>query len=185
MDQVDRALGAGMRWISSVCLVVLLGLVSLMVLIRFWPVVVLGWEDEVVELAFAWMVFLGSAAVWRSGEHIVIDFIPQALAGTRSGRVLEVIIGALMLGFLGVFTWYGWLLTLQSRGNTSPMLVLPRPLWYAAVPASGVVMIGYTIARMAKAFGRPDVKQQRPALGPPAQPGNAEGGFLPEKSPPC
>ena len=159
MDQVDRALGAGMRWISSVCLVVLLGLVSLMVLIRFWPVVVFGWEDEVVELAFAWMVFLGSAAVWRGGEHIVIDFIPQALAGTRSGRVLEVIIGALMLGFLGVFTWYGWLLTLQSHGNTSPMLVLPRPLWYIAVPASGVVMIGYTIARMVKAFGRSDVKQ--------------------------
>jgi TRAP-type transport system small permease protein len=146
-----------MRWISSACLVVLLALVSVMVLIRFWPVVVLGWEDEVVELTFAWMVFLGSAAIWRSGEHIVIDFLPQALAGTRVGRALEMIIGALMLGFLGVFTWYGWLLTLQSQGNTSPMLVLPRPLWYIAVPVSGVVMIGYTIARIAKAFGRPDV----------------------------
>jgi hypothetical protein len=37
------------------------------------------------------------------------------------------------------------------------MLVLPKPLWYAAVPASGVVMIGYTIARMVKAFGRAGV----------------------------
>jgi TRAP-type transport system small permease protein len=157
MYRVDRALDAAMRWISSVCLVVLLALVSVMVLIRFWPVVVLGWEDEVVEFAFAWMVFLGSAAIWRSGEHIVIDFIPQALAGTRAGRALEMIIGALMLGFLGVFTWYGWLLTLQSQGNTSPMLVLPRPLWYIAVPASGVVMIGYTIVRMVKALGRSDV----------------------------
>jgi TRAP-type C4-dicarboxylate transport system permease small subunit len=148
-----------MRWISSACLVVLLVLVSLIVLIRFWPVVVFGWEDEVVELAFAWMVFLGSAAVWRSGEHIVIDFVRQALAGTWAGRALEMINGALMLAFLGVFTWYGWLLTLQSQGNTSPMLVLPRPLWYLAVPASGVAMIGYTIARMVKAFGRPDVSQ--------------------------
>jgi TRAP-type C4-dicarboxylate transport system permease small subunit len=157
VDQVDRALDAAMRWTSSLCLVVLLGLVSLIVLIRFWPVVALGWEDEVVELAFAWMVFLGSAAVWRSHEHIVIDFIPQALAGSLAGRTLEIIVGVLLLGFLGVLTWYGWLLTLQSQGNTSPMLVLPRPLWYAAVPASGVVMIGYTIARMVKAFGRSDV----------------------------
>ena len=155
----DRVLDAAMRWISSGCLVVLLGLVSVIVLIRFWPVVILGWEDEVVELAFAWMVFLGSAAVWRSGEHIVIDFIPQALAGSAAGRALEVVVGALMLGFLGVFTWYGWLLTLQSQGNTSPMLVLPRPLWYAAVPASGVVMIGYTVVRMAKAIKRSDVPQ--------------------------
>jgi TRAP-type C4-dicarboxylate transport system permease small subunit len=69
------------------------------------------------------------------------------------------IVGALMLSFLGVFTWYGWLLTLQSQGNTSPMLVLPRPLWYVSVPVSGVVMIGYTIARMMKAFGQPGVKQ--------------------------
>ena len=155
----DRVLDAAMRWISSGCLVVLLGLVSVIVLVRFWPVVALGWEDEVVELAFAWMVFLGSAAVWRSGEHIVIDFIPQALAGSAAGRALEVVVGVLMLGFLGVFTWYGWLLTLQSQGNTSPMLVLPRPLWYAAVPVSGVVMIGYTIARMVKAFGQSSVKQ--------------------------
>jgi TRAP-type C4-dicarboxylate transport system permease small subunit len=158
VERMDRGLMAAMRWISAACLTILLALVSLMVLVRFWPVVALGWEDEVVELAFAWMVFLGSAAVWRSGEHIVIDFIPQALAGTGAGRALEMIIGAAMLGFLGVFTWYGWLLTLQSQGNTSPMLVLPRPLWYVSVPVSGVVMIGYTIARMVKAVRRPSVK---------------------------
>ena len=158
VEWVDRGLDAAMRWISAVCLTALLCLVSLMVLVRFWPVVALGWEDEVVEFAFAWMVFLGSAAVWRSGEHIVIDFIPQALAGTGAGRALEMIIGAAMLGFLGVFTWYGWLLTLQSQGNTSPMLVLPRPLWYVSVPVSGLVMIGYTIARMVKAFRQPGVK---------------------------
>jgi len=158
VGRIDHALDVVMRWISVVCLTVLLCLVSLMVLVRFWPVVALGWEDEVVEFAFAWMVFLGSAAVWRSGEHIVIDFIPQALAGTRAGRALEMIIGVAMLGFLGVFAWYGWLLTLQSQGNTSPMLVLPRPLWYVSVPVSGLVMIGYTIARMVKAFGQPSVK---------------------------
>lgn len=155
--RADRALDACMRWMSSICLVILLAIVSLMVLIRFFPIMALGWEDEVVELAFAWMIFLGSAAVWRSHEHIVIDFLPQALAGSQAGRVLEMVVGVLVLAFLGVFTWYGWLLTIQSQGNTSPMLVLPKPLWYAAVPASGVVMIGYTIVRMVKAFGRSDV----------------------------
>ena len=35
------------------------------------------------------------------------------------------------------------------------MLVLPKPLWYAAVPVSGLVMIGYTVARMWKVIGRP------------------------------
>jgi TRAP-type C4-dicarboxylate transport system permease small subunit len=152
MARLDGAVEAALRWISLVCLVVLLGLVSVIVLIRFLPIVVLGWEDEVVELVFAWMVFLGAAAVWRSHEHITIDFIPQALAGSRAGRVLELLVGLLVLGFLAVFTWYGWLLTLQARGNTSPMLILPRPLWYAAVPVSGVVMMGYTVNRMLRVF---------------------------------
>jgi len=151
--RADRALDAGMRWMSSICLVILLAIVSLMVLVRFFPVMALGWEDEVVELAFAWMIFLGSAAVWRRHEHIVIDFIPQALAGSRAGRVLEVVVGALVLAFLGVYTWYGWLLTIQSQGNTSPILVLPKPLWYAAVPVSGLVMIGYTVARLWPVIG--------------------------------
>jgi len=146
--RADRALKAVLRWVSIVCMFVLVVLVSALVLIRFFPIISLGWADEVVELAFAWMVFMGTAAVWRSGEHITIDFIPQALAGTRAGRALEIVVGLLALGFLAVFTWQGFLLTLQATSNTSPMLILPRPLWYAAVPVSGVIMIGYTLFRV-------------------------------------
>ena len=62
------------------------------------------------------------------------------------------LLGLLSLGFLGLFTWQGWSFTLQARGNTSPMLTMPRPLWYAAIPVSGLVMIGYTVSRMLKAI---------------------------------
>ncbi len=146
--RTDRALEAVLRWTSIVCMLVLVVLVCALVLIRFFPVMSLGWSDEIVELAFAWMVFLGTAVVWRNHEHITIDFIPQALAGTLAGRVLEVVAGLLILGFLSVFTWQGWLLTAQSGSNTSPMLALPKPLWYAAIPVSGLVMMGYTVSRL-------------------------------------
>jgi len=149
--RIERALAAVLRWMGAACLAVLLVLVSALVLIRFFPIVSLGWADEIVELFFAWMVFVGTAAVWRSGEHITIDFIPQALVGSRAGRALEVVLSLLALGFLAVFTWQGWLLTIQARGNTSPMLTMPRPLWYAAIPVSGLMMIGYTLSRTLKA----------------------------------
>jgi TRAP-type C4-dicarboxylate transport system permease small subunit len=132
---------------SIVCMFVLVVLVCALVFIRFFPVFSMGWADEIVELAFAWMVFTGTAAVWRSHEHITVDFIPQALAGTRAGRVLDVIANVLVLGFLVVFTWQGWLLTIQSGSNTSPMLTLPKPLWYAVIPVSGLLMIVYTVFR--------------------------------------
>jgi TRAP-type transport system small permease protein len=161
--RLDGALEAVLRWISSICLVALLGLVSIIVTIRFFPFISLGWEDEVVEFAFAWMVFLGSAAVWRNHEHIAIDFIPQALAGSRAGRILEIAVGVLALGFLAVLTWYGLRLAWQARGNTSPMLILPVPMWYAAVPVAGAIMIGYTLVRMVKVLRLPDVTTTKPS----------------------
>jgi TRAP-type C4-dicarboxylate transport system permease small subunit len=151
---VDRALEVVLRWVSIVCMFVLVVLVCALVLIRFVPIFSMGWADEVVELAFAWMVFMGTAAVWRSREHITIDFIPQALSGTTAGRVLDVVVNVLVLGFLGVFTWQGWSLTLQSTSNTTPMLTLPKPLWYMTIPVAGLVMIGYTTARLLKGIRR-------------------------------
>ncbi len=148
--QAARVLASVLRWMSIVCMFILVVLVSLLVFIRFVPIMSLGWADEIVELAFAWMVFMGTALVWLGHEHITIDFIPQALAGTQVGRLLEVAAGLLILGFLAVFTWQGWILTLQATGNTSPMLILPRPLWYATIPVSGLVMMGHTLSRLLK-----------------------------------
>jgi TRAP-type transport system small permease protein len=145
LAQVDHYLEVTLRWTCIVSMTALTILVCALVLVRFYPLVSLGWADEIVELAFAWMVFLGTALVWRNREHITIDFIPQALAGTVIGRVIDVAVSLLILWFMVVFTWQGWLLTLRAVGNTTPMLILPKPLWYAAIPVSGVLMIVYTI----------------------------------------
>jgi TRAP-type C4-dicarboxylate transport system permease small subunit len=149
LARADRALEAVLRWVSTACLAFLGVLVCALVFVRFFPILALDWSDEIVELAFAWMVFLGTAAVWRSREHISIDFVPQALAGTRAGRTLDLILSLLSLGFLAVFTWEGWRLAVLAR-DTSPMLALPRPLWYAALPVSGLVMMGYSMRRCLK-----------------------------------
>jgi TRAP-type C4-dicarboxylate transport system permease small subunit len=143
--EADRALAAGLRWASMLCLAFLLLLLTAGVLVRFAPLFSMGWADEVVELAFAWMVFLGTAVLWRDGKHIAVDFLLQALGGSLAGRLLALFVGLLSLGFLAVFTREGWLLTLQALGNRTPILELPRLLWYAALPVSGLLMIGYSV----------------------------------------
>jgi TRAP-type C4-dicarboxylate transport system permease small subunit len=151
LGRLDRVLEAVLRLVATVCLAVLAVLVCALVLVRFFPIIPLDWSDEIVELAFAWMVFMGTAALWRSHEHISIDFVLQALAGTWAGRVLDVVVDLLALAFLAVFTWTGWLFTFQAS-DTSPMLELPRQLWYATLPLSGLVMIGYTLRSCLRAI---------------------------------
>jgi TRAP-type C4-dicarboxylate transport system permease small subunit len=142
----DTPLTSFLRGLTSLCMVGLLVLVSALILLRVGIFSVsLEWSDEVIELLFAWMVFIGTAIVWVRREHIVVDLIPQMLAGTRAAWWLEVVGAALALVFLGVFTWKGVTFTLQAQGNTSPILMLPRPLWYLSMPIAGVMMTWHTL----------------------------------------
>lgn len=135
-----------LRGLTSLCMTGLLVLVCALILLRLGVFSVsLEWADEVVELLFAWMVFIGTAVVWGRREHIVVDLIPQMLAGTRAAWALEVVCCALSLLFLAVFTWKGATFTWQAQGNTSPILMLPRPLWYVSMPIGGAMMLCHTV----------------------------------------
>jgi TRAP-type C4-dicarboxylate transport system permease small subunit len=142
----EGPLTVALRGLTSLCMTGLLVLVCALILLRLGVFSIsLEWADEVVELLFAWMVFLGTAVVWGRREHIVVDLIPQMLAGTRAAWVLEVVCCALSLCFLAVFTWKGAAFTWQAQGNTSPILMLPRPLWYVSMPIGGAMMLCHTV----------------------------------------
>lgn len=141
---IDRGLERTMRWGSIACFVALLVIIAANVLVRFVPVVSLGWMDEIVELAFAWMVFLGAAALWREGTHFRVDLVVNLLAGTRAGWGLGVLLNLAGLSFLLVFTYYGTVLTAYAT-DRSPILEYPRVLWYIVMPTAGLIMIGYSV----------------------------------------
>ena len=142
--QVDRSLADAMRVVCIAVFVVLIVLVTTLILIRFAPLFSLGWADEIVEMAFAWMTFLGAAVLWRSRSHFRVDLLPGLLAGTRAGQALEIVLSVMALAFFVVFTYEGAVLTLRTA-TPSAILAWPKALWYLAMPIAGVTMIGYTI----------------------------------------
>jgi TRAP-type C4-dicarboxylate transport system permease small subunit len=144
LARAEGVLASAMRWGSIGCLATLLVLLTAVVFVRFIPVASVGWSDEIVEFAFAWMVFLGAAALWRDRSHFRVELVPQWLAGSWAGRLLEGFLGVLALGFLLVFTYEGWLLT-RAANDRTPIFELPKFLWYAVIPLSGAIMIGYTV----------------------------------------
>src|SRR5512136_499306 len=142
--KVDRIVGIALRGGSSFCISSLWIIVTAIVLFRFLPIFSMGWTDEIVELLFAWMVFIGSAELCRQRKHFVVDLIPNMIAGTRTGHVLGIVIQLLALAFLLVFTYEGALLAIQAT-DRSPVFEYPKTLWYMSIPISGIIMVGYTI----------------------------------------
>lgn len=147
----EQALAQIMRWGSIGCLVGLLFFVSAGVFVRFVPISSMGWADEIIEFAFAWMIFLGAAVLWRARTHFYVEVLPKRLAGKPSGRVLEILLSLCALVFLFVFTYEGGLIAIRAT-DRSPILELPRTLWYMILPISGVIMIGHTIRDLVASF---------------------------------
>ena len=151
--KADRIVGIALRGGSSFCISSLWIIVTAIVLLRFLPIFSMGWTDEIVELLFAWMVFIGAAELCRQRKHFIVDLIPNMIAGTRTGHVLGIVIQLLALAFLLVFTYEGALLAIQAT-DRSPVFEYPKTLWYMSIPISGIIMVGYTLRDLLGFFKR-------------------------------
>ena len=142
--KVDGIVGIALRWGSSFCIASLWIIVTATVLFRFLPIFPMGWSDEIVELLFAWMVFSAAAELCRQRKHFIVDLIPNMIAGTRTGHILNIVIRLLALAFLLVFTYQGFKLTIMAT-DRSPYFEFPRVIWYLCMPLAGLIMTGYTV----------------------------------------
>ena len=133
-----------MKWLSVFFMVSLFLLIGAGVFVRFVPISSMGWADEIIELGFAWMVFLGSTVLWRERSHFSVDLIPGKLAGTKSGHILNVCLELLAILFLLILSYEGWDLALSVE-DRSPILALPKILWYVSVPVCSTIMLGYSV----------------------------------------
>ncbi|MGB9700377.1 MAG: TRAP transporter small permease [Thermodesulfobacteriota bacterium] len=141
---IDKITEKLLRWGSIICLICLFGLVTGTVIFRFFPVLSMGWADEIIEFFFAWMIFLCTAALWRDRSHFRVELIPNRLANKKSGRNLEITLCILALFFFFVFSYEGGILSAKAT-DRSPIMEWPRYLWYFVLPFSGGIIIVYTI----------------------------------------
>lgn len=140
-----------MRWISIGSLVSLWFLVAAGVFVRFVPISSMGWADEIIEMAFAWMVFLGAAVLWRGRSHFRVEALPLRLAGKNAGRILEILLSLMAFVFLLIFTYQGGLLSIRAT-DRSPVLEITKTYFYIIMPISGAIMVGYTIRDLVTFF---------------------------------
>lgn len=144
LSRVDRAIASGCRWGVNFCMLALFVLLALAIVQRILPVFKIPGYDELVELLFGWMVFLGALALWREGTLYKVELIERSLHG-KARRALEALIHLSMLAIAAILAYAGWQFTAQS-GETTPFLGIDKAWWYAAIPVCGTLMCAYSAA---------------------------------------
>ncbi|RJQ49494.1 MAG: TRAP transporter small permease [Desulfobacteraceae bacterium] len=147
LGKADRAAVASLKILSIACFVLLFFLIGAGVFVRFVPIASMGWADEIIELNFAWMVFLGTAILLRKGILFRVDFFTRMVEGGLAGRIWEILLNGLSLVFLAVLAYQGALLAANAT-DSSPILDLPKRIWYLSVPFSAAVMIVYSVRNL-------------------------------------
>jgi TRAP-type C4-dicarboxylate transport system permease small subunit len=139
--------GFVLRAVSVVLLVAILVLMVANVTNRFVNFAKLDWNDEVIELMLVWLVFCGSAEVWRLNQHFAVDFIPLMFEATRFAKAFKIFISLGCLVFIAIFTYRSYDL-FQRATDVSPYFSWPRKLWYGAMPFNGALMVGFSLRQL-------------------------------------
>lgn len=147
MTRLEGYIGFVLRVVAVCLLVGILVLMVANVSNRFVNFAKLDWNDEVIELMLVWLIFCGSAEVWRLNQHFAVDLLPLLIEGTRFEKAFRAFISFGCLVFIAIFTYRSFDL-FQRAIDVSPYFSWPRKLWYGAMPFNGALMMGFSVRQL-------------------------------------
>jgi TRAP-type C4-dicarboxylate transport system permease small subunit len=155
-----RAPNAAIAWAMRIerVLDALLGLMLLAVAATlFYQVIgryVIGrapaWTEEVARMLVAWMAMLGAAACLRSGGHVAVGALVDAV-GPRLRAVLLGLRDAATMATAGVLAWAGYRFAELNAVQDSPALEIPMSIPYSGMCIGAVLMA--TVLALARLGG--------------------------------
>lgn len=137
---------------KAICIITGFALLILMtgnVLVRIFPIISLHWFDEIVELLFAWMVFIGSAVLYSKKDHFMIEWLGEKTKNTAIAPYYALAINLICLSFVAVFMYQSLRLTILAKDWTA-VVNLPRRVLYVSMPISGLFMVYSSLVELLK-----------------------------------
>ena len=135
-------------------LAAIVGLVFIAAVMRFFGTPLI-WSVDLAQLLFIWLCFLGANRALRRRVHLGIDLLIQAL-DHRKRLALELLLGLLVVAFLGVLAVEGVKLTLLNKERLFGDRGIPYAFVTIAVPVGCVFLIFTVIANALEALRRRD-----------------------------
>lgn len=104
----------------------------------------LPWSQDVLRLAFTYLVFWGAAWCVRERGHLNVDVVLTAIpARLRQG--VELAINVVLCAFFLFLVLYGIRFAQNGLTQTAPYLPIPMTLYYASIPSASALMLFYML----------------------------------------
>jgi len=150
----------GLEYLCAGLLMVIVTVIFVNVVGRYFLHAPLRWSDEVAQFLFLWLAYLGALAALMGGRHYsfpnLIDLLP------RQARVaVKTLSDLLVLAMLGILVWGGIRLVDLLQHQRSPALDVPIYYIYTALPLVSLLMalvVAYQI--VARLLGSPELGQE-------------------------
>jgi len=126
--------------LAQILLGVMVVVVFIQVIFRFFIQQPLSWSEEVARYVFVWIIWMGAAVVVKQAGHPGMDLLTKSFS-PRWQRVTEVAMALLYAATLCTMVVTGFALVYANMSQPSPAMELPMGIPYAAVPLAAVIML--------------------------------------------
>lgn len=97
------------------------------------------WAAEISAAAFAWLIFIGSAAGFKRGLHVAIDMLVEALPPALN-RLVMMVVDVLMFSFCLYISVLSWGFTMDNWDNPTPSLHMPYAIHFMGASIGFMLM---------------------------------------------
>jgi len=137
--------------IITILTFILVGVVFLQVISRyFWKYSFL-WGEELAILCFTWIVFLGTTIAVRHSEHFEVDILPNIFS-KKVEIGLEIIRYIFILIISIIFIVFGINYSILGLTKYSYSTGLPMTIYYIIAPICGGLMVLFIIERITRSL---------------------------------
>jgi TRAP-type C4-dicarboxylate transport system permease small subunit len=144
LHQIDKVLTALIRLILGVTSAVIFVVTFLAVIFRYILKAPLPWSQDVIRLAFTYMIYFGAAYCVRDSSHLNVDVLLTMLS-KRGRKIAEILINIVLLCFFIFLVVYGFTFAQMGYIQTTSYLMLPMTYYYLGIPLAAIGMIFYVI----------------------------------------
>ena len=132
------------RFVAGLALAVSSVVMLAQVIARFVFASPFSWAEELAVLVFAWITFIGAAAVQRNDSHLSIDTLRGRLP-PRGRRALDVFRRVVIAACCVLLVYEGIALSVRMWPLEFPAMGVTRSLLYLSVPAGCVFSLLFVL----------------------------------------